>query len=177
MKKSLLLTALSLAFAGSVFALTPPAVTTPGSAAAPAPAAAVTPAATLATDLPTTPATVNGVCKDGSAFSAASTKGACQGHGGIDKKAAAPSGAPAASATAPVAANATATGKPTAKTDPSQMAQAPGGGAGQVWANNSSKVYHCLGAKYYGKTKHGEYMTEANAKAKGFHGDNGKVCT
>lgn len=53
---------------------------------------------------------------------------------------------------------------------------APGGGAGKVWVSTGSKRYHCEGTKYYGKTKAGEYMTEADAKAKGLHGVKGKDC-
>ena len=53
---------------------------------------------------------------------------------------------------------------------------AVGGGDGKVWVNTKSKTYHCDGTKYYGKTKVGEYMTEADAKAKGNHADHGKTC-
>ena len=60
--------------------------------------------------------------------------------------------------------------------DPSQTAAAPGGGAGKVWANPARKVYHCMDDKYYGKTKKGEYMTEADAKAKGMHASHNKAC-
>jgi len=51
------------------------------------------------------------------------------------------------------------------------------GGAGKVWVNTSSKTYHCEGSKFYGKTKTGEYMTEADAKAKGNHAVKGKACS
>ncbi len=53
------------------------------------------------------------------------------------------------------------------------MAMAPGGGAGKVWVNSGSKHFHCEGSKFYGKTKEGEYMGEADAKARGYKG---KAC-
>ncbi|MFZ3298081.1 MAG: signal peptide protein, partial [Ralstonia pickettii] len=48
------------------------------------------------------PAAVHAVCKDGTPYSGATLKGACRGHGGVDKKASA-GGAPAAAPAAPAA--------------------------------------------------------------------------
>ena len=112
--------------------------------------------------VPDAAATVKAVCKDGTPFEGTTLRGACRGHGGVDKAASA--GTPAVAATP---------AKPAA---PATTAPAPGGGAGQVWANEATKVYHCQGDRYYGKTKKGGYMSESDAKAKGFHAARGKAC-
>jgi hypothetical protein len=146
------------------------------------------------------PAGTTAQCKDGTWFSGAEKKGACSGHKGIkewygaadDKGAkAAPAKTDAAKSdatktdTAKTATPPPASEKEAAKTDskrkappkPEDIAAKPGGGPGLVWVNESSKVYHCQGDKWYGKTKQGEYMSEADAKVKGFKGDHGKSCS
>lgn len=76
---------------------------------------------------------------------------------------------------------------PAAKKSPTAMPAAPAmpatpaapaatGGAGQVWMNSDSKIYHCAGSRYYGKTKQGQYMSEAAAIAAGGRPDHGKAC-
>ncbi|RXH55957.1 putative ALANIN-rich signal peptide protein [Granulicella sibirica] len=53
---------------------------------------------------------------------------------------------------------------------------APGGGPGLVWLNSTSRVYHCPGTDFYGKTKSGSYVTEGDARAKGAHPSRNKPC-
>jgi hypothetical protein len=147
------------------------------------------------------PAGSTGQCKDGTYSQNATKSGACAGHKGVKTWfAAAPAKtaktatttakttAPAATAAKP-AAMAPMAMKPAAPAAPAApaktastsskvpMAQAPGGGPGMVWVNTSSKVYHCPGTTYYGKTKQGAYMSEADAKAKGNKADANKPCT
>ena len=146
------------------------------------------------------PAGTTGLCKDGSYYAGATKKGACRGHKGVrDWYAGDAAAVPAAAPAAPIAG---ATTKPSSKASAATAVAAPaavavtapaapaaaaphymppavaaaGGGAGQVWGNKSSKVYHCSNDKWYGKTKGGEYMTEAAALAAGYHADHGHAC-
>jgi len=44
---------------------------------------------------------------------------------------------------------------------------APGGGHGLVWVNTESHVYHKEGSRFYGTTKKGKYVSEADAIKEG----------
>jgi hypothetical protein len=46
----------------------------------------------------------------------------------------------------------------------------------KVWVNTNSGVYHCSGTRWYGTTKQGVYMTQAEAQKKGYRPAYGKVC-
>lgn len=61
--------------------------------------------------------------------------------------------------------------KPTMTKPATTAATTPGQGcaAGQVWGNSETKVYHMPGDKYFGNTKHGKCMTEADAQKAGYH--------
>jgi len=56
---------------------------------------------------------------------------------------------------------------PGSKTATTQLAP-PANGAGMVWVNTDSGVYHKPGTRWYGKTKQGKYMTEADAQKAGY---------
>ncbi len=164
-----------------------------GAAAEAAPAAAAKAAPAAGTAMAGAPAAgATGQCKDGTYSTAASKQGACRGHKGVKEWYASPEAArpaapaapaavtPAAATRAPAAAPPSAATTPVAAaTKPSDTptaTAAPGGGTGLVWANKDSKVYHCKGDRWYGKTKEGAYMSEADAKAQGYRADHGKAC-
>jgi hypothetical protein len=125
------------------------------------------------------PAGATGLCNDGTYYTGATKKGACRGHKGVKDwygaTAATPEKAPAAAAASTPAA--TPAPAPAAKPTANSAAPAAGGGPGKVWLNTKTNVYHCQGTKWYGTTKAGAYMTEAEAKAKGAHADHGKSCS
>lgn len=115
-----------------------------------------------------------GLCKDGTEYTGASKRGACRGHKGI-KEWYADKEVPAAKEPTPTTATpAPATAAPASPTKSS--ATAPAAGSGKVWVNTRSKIYHCEGSRFYGNTKEGEYMSEADAQAKGYNPNRKKVC-
>ena len=157
------------------------------------------------TSAPAKPSNATGQCKDGTYSTASSKAGACRGHNGVKEwytaaatsattvaapatPAVAPAKAPAPTAAvkpvpappAPTAAAAQPPAKPAAAKGPkANLATTPtaaGGAPNLVWVNTSSNVYHCYGTDFYGKTKAGSYMSEADAKGKGARPNHGKAC-
>ena len=145
-------------------------------------------AASIAQTPASAPAGSTGLCRDGSYWSGPVKKGACRDHKGVQDWYGAPGTAAAGSAAAPAPAAPAASTPSASAVVPAPAAAAPkhgvappavaapGGGAGQVWVNSSSKVYHCPSDRWHGKTKNGAYMTEAQATAQGNRPDHGKAC-
>lgn len=154
----------------------------PAASSKPAPVSSVNPR----------PADATGLCNDGMYYTGATKRGACRGHQGVKEWYGPPTnpGKPPAAAEAPTPAatpnpsSSSSTTAPRAETQPAPASKpetgtvtpAPGGGANKVWLNTTSNVYHCPGSRFYGTTKAGAYMTEAEAKAKGGRPDHGKPC-
>jgi DNA uptake protein ComE-like DNA-binding protein len=78
-------------------------------------------------------------------------------------------GQKAAPVAAPVSKPAPAAAKsaPPPASEASNPAQPPPS-KGMVWVNTETKVFHREGDKWYGNTKHGKYMTEADALKAGY---------
>ena len=79
--------------------------------------------------------------------------------------------APAAVASAPTATkptNAAPSAAPVSKPTAPAAASKPANNSGMVWVNTVSGVYHKPGMHWYGKTKKGKYMTEADAQKAGY---------
>ncbi|MDQ2735644.1 MAG: hypothetical protein M3Y55_11800 [Pseudomonadota bacterium] len=49
--------------------------------------------------------------------------------------------------------------------------------ADDVWVNTGSGVYHCPADRWYGRTPKGAYMSEADAKTKGYRPEAAKACS
>ena len=137
--------------------------------------------ATFAQTPSAAPAGTTGICNDGSFTSVDKKSGACSGHKGIKTwMGPAATTAPVADKPAlPTGSTSKSSGDTLSPVKPAAggpEAMAVGAGQDKVWVNTASKVYHCPGTKYYGKTKKGSYMSEADATAAGNHADHKKVC-
>ncbi len=75
-----------------------------------------------------------------------------------------------AAATSPAPSPATAPpSKPAPAPKPATQQRTPvASSAGTVWVNTDSGLYHKPGTRWYGKTKQGKYMTEADAQKAGY---------
>ena len=117
------------------------------------------------------PKDATALCKDGTYATSSSKTAACHGHKGIhtwyadDAK------------TTPLESAAKPGGIAEERSKLLAQPPAPGGGPGLVWLNGTGKVYHCPASSFYGKTKTGSYMTEAEAKVKGAHAARNKPCS
>jgi hypothetical protein len=69
---------------------------------------------------------------------------------------------------APTSSSATAQATPSPSDTPPAQQTRPAKSDGMVWVNTDAGVYHKPGTRWYGKTKHGKYMLEADAIKAGY---------
>jgi DNA uptake protein ComE-like DNA-binding protein len=72
------------------------------------------------------------------------------------------------STSAPAASSAPAAESPAQKTAGETAEYQPPPARGMVWVNLDTKIYHREGDRWYGRTKHGKYMSEADAQKAGY---------
>jgi uncharacterized protein DUF3761 len=122
-------------------------------------------------------AQITATCKDGTTYSGSHRIGACARHGGVKEWTSSESTATSPGPAVPTP-NFPATPRGATANPPANL---PGTGAavgaGQVWVNTATHVYHCPGDRWYGKTKHGEYMSEGQARTTGNRPDHNKACS
>jgi hypothetical protein len=139
--------------------------------------------------------TPTAICKDGTTTTIPTRESACKGHKGIQTWYAPSQSVPSIPTPTP---NLTLKSIPVptpgltpasipAATPATSIAErrayllsqppAPGAAPNLVWLNANGKVYHCPGSNFYGKTKSGSYLSEAEAKAKGAHPSRNKPCS
>ena len=90
-----------------------------------------------------------------------------------EKKAAQPNAAAQSSPAASSSSGAAANNEPSAKSASRSHESAASHSAtppapGMVWVNTSTKVYHSANSKWAGKTKHGKWMSLADAQKSGY---------
>jgi hypothetical protein len=82
--------------------------------------------------------------------------------------AAAPASKPAPTPAATPASTSGGAGSAPASKPAASTQAPPANSAGMVWVNTESGVYHKSGTRWYGKTKQGKYMSEADAQKAGY---------
>lgn len=65
---------------------------------------------------------------------------------------------------------------PARSTDATAKSEQPKALQTRVWVNKDTKIYHCPGSIYYGKTRNGEFMEEAQARGYGNRAVEGQGC-
>ena len=80
----------------------------------------------------------------------------------------APADTPAAAQPAPTPAGPAAPAPAASAKTPAVRQSPPANSSGMVWVNTDSGVYHKPGTRWYGKTKQGKYMSEADAQKAGY---------
>jgi hypothetical protein len=103
------------------------------------------------------------------AFGGAARQAQPKQSGSSDKPQSGGTDAPASTKPAPAPTGSATSGTATPPSVTPAKPQAPSAnGAGVVWINTDTGVYHKQGTRWYGKTKHGKYMLETDAIKAGY---------